>query len=182
MNARYTQRLVQTLPKHLVLAQVQLLQVVTFKRGRRTYAILNRISQLSLDFLILNPDTSIVAAVELDDATHAREDRRQADARKDHALKSAGVPLIRWNAKNLPEAGEHSRRLVDQQHLHTRRRLQTRAPIRLESRPQDRRARAARHRRDECPRSRGRHRQGPGVVGARQHCDHSHLRSTQDEA
>ena len=40
------QRLVQTLPKHLVLAQVQLLQVVNFMRGRRTYAILNRISQL----------------------------------------------------------------------------------------------------------------------------------------
>jgi very-short-patch-repair endonuclease len=97
------QRLVQTLPKHLVLAQVQLLQVLNFKRGRRGYAILNRISQLSLDFLILNPDTSIVAAVELDDSTHAPENRRQADARKDHALKSAGVPLIRWSAKNLPD-------------------------------------------------------------------------------
>jgi len=97
------QRLVQTLPNHIVLAQVQLLQVVNFKRGRRTYAILNRISQLSLDFLILNPDTGIVAAVELDDSTHAPENRRRADARKDHALKSAGVPLIRWNAKNLPD-------------------------------------------------------------------------------
>src|SRR5271167_819386 len=98
------QRLVQSLPNHIVLAQVQLLQVLNFQRGRRTYAIFNRISQLSLDFLILNPDTSIVAAVELDDATHTREDRRQADARKDHALKSAGVPLIRWNAKSLPDS------------------------------------------------------------------------------
>jgi very-short-patch-repair endonuclease len=97
------QRLVQCLPGHIVLAQVQLLQILNFKRGRRTYAILNRISQLSLDFLILNPDTSIVAAVELDDATHTRDNRRQADARKDHALKSAGVPLIRWNAKSLPD-------------------------------------------------------------------------------
>jgi very-short-patch-repair endonuclease len=59
--------------------------------------------QLSIDFLIINPDTSIVAAVELDDSTHASEKRRQADARKDHALKSGGVPLIRWNAKNLPD-------------------------------------------------------------------------------
>jgi very-short-patch-repair endonuclease len=97
------QRLVQTLPNHIVLAQVQLLQVLNFQRGKRTQAILNRFNQLSLDFLILNPDTSIVAAVELDDATHAREASRQADARKDHALKSAGVPLIRWNAKNLPD-------------------------------------------------------------------------------
>jgi very-short-patch-repair endonuclease len=97
------QRLMQTLPNHIVLAQVQLLQVLKFQTGRRTQAILNRISQLSIDFLILNPDTSIVAAVELDDATHTREASRQADARKDHALKSAGVPLIRWNAKNLPD-------------------------------------------------------------------------------
>jgi hypothetical protein len=97
------QRLVQSLPDHIVLAQVQLLQVLNFQRGQRTPAIFNRISQLSLDFLIINPDTSIVAAVELDDATHTRGDRRQADARKGHALKSAGVPLIRWNAKNLPD-------------------------------------------------------------------------------
>jgi very-short-patch-repair endonuclease len=97
------QRLVQSLPNHIVLAQVQLLQVLKFQTGRRTQAILNRFNQLSLDFLILNPDTSIVAAVELDDATHTREASRQADARKDHALKSAGVPLIRWNAKNLPD-------------------------------------------------------------------------------
>ena len=97
------QRLVQTLPNHVVMAQVQLLQVLQFQRGKRTQAILNRFNQLSLDFLILNPDTSIVAAVELDDATHTREASRQADARKDHALKSAGVPLIRWNAKSLPD-------------------------------------------------------------------------------
>ena len=97
------QRLVQSLPNHIVLAQVQLLQVLKFQTGRRTPAILNRFNQLSLDFLILGPDTSIVAAVELDDATHSREASRQADARKDHALKSAGVPLIRWNAKSLPD-------------------------------------------------------------------------------
>jgi very-short-patch-repair endonuclease len=97
------QRLTQSLPNHIVLAQVQVLQVLNFKRGQRTQSLLNRFSQLSLDFLILNLDTSIVAAVELDDATHTRETRRDADARKDHALKSAGVPLIRWNAKNLPD-------------------------------------------------------------------------------
>ncbi len=97
-------RLVEALPNHIVLAQVQLLQLLNFKRGQRTYAIFNRISQLSLDFVILNQDTSLVAAIELDDATHERDDRRRADARKTHALKSAGVPLIRWNAKSLPDA------------------------------------------------------------------------------
>jgi hypothetical protein len=97
------QRLVQSLPDHIVLAQVQLLQVLNFKRGRRTYAVLNRISQLSLDFLILDPDTRPVAAIELDDVTHELGDRRRADANKSHALKSAGIPLIRWSAKHLPD-------------------------------------------------------------------------------
>jgi len=98
------QRLVEALPNHLVLAQVQLLQLLKFKGGRRGYANFNRISQLSLDFVVLMPDTSIVAAIELDDATHERADRRRADARKTHALKSAGISLIRWQAKSLPDA------------------------------------------------------------------------------
>ncbi len=98
------QRLVEALPSHIVLAQVQLLQLLKFKGGKRSYAIFNRISQLSLNFVILKPDTSIMAAIELDDATREREDRRRADVRKTHALKSAGIPLIRWQAKRLPDA------------------------------------------------------------------------------
>jgi hypothetical protein len=98
------QRLVKTLPNHIVLAQVQLLQLLILKRKRRSYEVLNRISRLSLDFVVLNPDTSIVAAIELDDATHERDDRRWADARKSHALRSAGIQLIRWSARNLPDA------------------------------------------------------------------------------
>jgi len=63
----------------------------------------NRISQLSLDFLIARPDTSIIAAVELDDSSHLRSDRQDADARKGHALESAGVPLIRWRVGKIPD-------------------------------------------------------------------------------
>lgn len=75
---------------------MQLLQAVRFKRGTRNQSVLNRISQLSIDFLIVRPDTSIVAAVELDDGSHRRAARRDADARKTHALGAAGIPLIRW--------------------------------------------------------------------------------------
>lgn len=96
-------RLVMALPQHLVLPQVQLLQAVRFKRGGWNAGILNRINRLSVDFLIVRPDTSIVAAVELDDASHDRQDRRAADARKAHALISAGIPLIRWTVRQMPE-------------------------------------------------------------------------------
>lgn len=96
-------RLVESLPEHIVLAQVHLPQVLEFWPGGRTQTLFNHISQLSIDFLIVNADTSIVAAIELDDSTHGRRGRPWADTRKTHALKSAGVPLIRWNARKLPD-------------------------------------------------------------------------------
>jgi hypothetical protein len=97
-------RLVQALPGHIVLAQVQLMQALRFRRGAWSPSVFNRICQLSVDFLVLKPDTSIVAAVELDDRSHERPDRRDADARKEHALWSAGVPLLRWHVSKMPDA------------------------------------------------------------------------------
>jgi very-short-patch-repair endonuclease len=102
-------RLVQALPDQLVFAQVQLLQAVRFKRGARKAAVFNRISQLSLDFVVLAPDTRILAAVELDDASH--DDRQSADARKEHALKSEGIPLIRWLSAIYPTSVRSDLRL-----------------------------------------------------------------------
>lgn len=97
-------RLLQALPGYIVLAQVQLMQALRFRRGTWSPGVFNRICQLSVDFLVLKPDTSIVAAIELDDASHDRPDRRDADARKEHALWSAGVPLLRWDVGKMPEA------------------------------------------------------------------------------
>lgn len=96
-------RLLEALPNHRVLAQVQLLQTVRFKRGSRDASILNRISQLSIDFLVVGPETAIVAAIELNDATHDDAQRRAADARKAHALKSAGIPLLIWSVREMPD-------------------------------------------------------------------------------
>lgn len=96
-------RLVQACPRHSVFCQVQLMQMLRFKRGGWNPGVANRINQLSIDFLIVNPDTSIVAAIELDDRSHQRADRRAADARKAHALKSAGIPLLRWQTRDLPD-------------------------------------------------------------------------------
>lgn len=65
---------------------------------------MNRINRMSADFVICNRDFSIAAVVELDDATHERADRKAADAKKDKALASAGLRIIRWQAKSLPDA------------------------------------------------------------------------------
>ncbi|HWG77057.1 MAG TPA: DUF2726 domain-containing protein [Steroidobacteraceae bacterium] len=94
------QRLTQSLPEHIVLARVHLAQVLEFWPGARTQALFNRISQLSIGFLVLNADSSVVAAIELDDGGRARP---WADARKAHALRSAGVPLIRCGAWSMAD-------------------------------------------------------------------------------
>jgi very-short-patch-repair endonuclease len=96
-------RLIHALPNNIVFAQVQLSRFLEVKRSVPRQTWFNRISQLSADFLVLNLDTSVVAAIELDDASHGRASRRAADARKTHALKSAGVRLIRWHVGDLPD-------------------------------------------------------------------------------
>ena len=96
-------RLVKSLPQYLVFSQVQLSRFIDVERGAPRQSWFNRISQLSADFLILRPDTSVVAVVELDDASHNRLARQDADSRKSHALESAGVRLIRWHVKSLPD-------------------------------------------------------------------------------
>lgn len=99
-------RLRDALPEHIVLAQVQLSRFLGVKKGERAQPWLNRINRLSVDFLILKKDASVVAAIELDDKSHERRDRRAADERKTRALMDAGVLLIRWNVASLPSATE----------------------------------------------------------------------------
>jgi very-short-patch-repair endonuclease len=96
-------RLVQALPNNIILAQVQLSRLLGVKKGNNFQAWSNRINRMSADFVVCNKDSSIVAVIELDDATHEREDRRAADAKKDKALGAAGVQIIRWQAKAIPD-------------------------------------------------------------------------------
>jgi len=100
---RFYRRLQQAFPEYLICPQVQLQQAVRFKKGRWNASIANSFNQLSIDFLVVKSDTTIVAAVELDDASHDRAPRRSADARKTHALSCAGIPLLRWNVRQIPE-------------------------------------------------------------------------------
>jgi hypothetical protein len=48
-------------------------------------------------------DSTIVAAVELDDKSHERADRKTADDKKEKALAAAGITLIRWQVNALPD-------------------------------------------------------------------------------
>ena len=96
------QALVAGLPNQIILVRVQLLQVLNFEGGYQIHAILNRISRLSLDFLILNSDTSIVAAIGVNHGAATFANSKDDEALKFQALRSAGIPLIVWPANCVP--------------------------------------------------------------------------------
>ena len=96
-------RLIQALPEHIILAQVQLSRLLGVKKGNNYQAWTNRINRMSADFVVCHKDSSIVAVIELDDASHQRKDRQAADAKKDKALASSDVRVVRWQAKSIPD-------------------------------------------------------------------------------
>jgi hypothetical protein len=61
----------------------------------------NRISAKHFDYLLCRAsDFRIVAAVELDDNTHRQAHRRKRDEFLEAAVKDAGLPLLRFDAKS----------------------------------------------------------------------------------
>jgi hypothetical protein len=96
-------RLVAALPEHIVLAQVQLSRVLGVKKGFNFNEWNNRINRMSLDFVVCLKDSTVIAAIELDDKTHEKASRAEADAKKERALSAAGVALVRWSVSALPD-------------------------------------------------------------------------------
>jgi hypothetical protein len=96
-------RLVKALPNHIVLAQVQVSRVLGVKKGSRIHEWNNRINRLSYDFVICDKAAAVIAAIELDDKSHESEHRRNTDAKKNKATIDAGLKLVRWQVKSLPD-------------------------------------------------------------------------------
>lgn len=85
-------RLVAALPEHIVLAQVQLSRVLGVQKGFDLNAWNNRINRMSYDFLVCEKDFGVI---ELDDRSHEKASRIEADTKKNQATAAAGIPLIR---------------------------------------------------------------------------------------
>jgi very-short-patch-repair endonuclease len=96
-------RLVRCLPEHIVLAQVQVSRVLGVKKGFNFHEWNNWISRLSYDFVVCTKDARVLAAIELDDSTHESPKRSGTDAKKDKATAAAGIRLLRWHVKSLPD-------------------------------------------------------------------------------
>lgn len=88
-------RLTKTFPEHVVLAQVAFSALITSK-DRPTRETFNR---KVVDFVLCDRAFTVIAAIELDDASH--RGREDTDARRDAILNSAGIQVLRF--KNVPD-------------------------------------------------------------------------------
>ena len=104
-------RLVKALPEHIVLAQVQVSRILGVKKGSSFNEWNNRINRLSYDFVVCSKDSTVLAAVELDDKSHESKRRTTTDEKKNKATADAGLRLIRWNVKALPDESAIRREL-----------------------------------------------------------------------
>ena len=109
-------RLIEAFPEKLVLPQVQLCRFVEVRNVRGRLAVLNRYNRLSADFVICSTDAVVERVVELDDRSHHRTAARSRDAKKNEVLQSAGIPIVRLQARAIPSAGDLRRLVFGEQH------------------------------------------------------------------
>ncbi|MBP2281629.1 hypothetical protein H4W00_002442 [Psychrobacter sp. PL19] len=100
-------KLKNALPEYHIFVQVQLSRIIAAnsdETSERSFWF-NRICRQSVDYVVVAQDaqTSLVA-IELDDWTHSSKSRQKADDKKDKALASAGIPIVRFHAERMPSA------------------------------------------------------------------------------
>jgi very-short-patch-repair endonuclease len=107
-------RITEACPRYVIQAQVGLSRLidVQYRTTNRKFWFY-KIAQKSVDFVICRKDTSVVVAIELDDASHDSDERRKADADKTKALETAGIKLIRWHVKEMPDVLTIRRQLAE---------------------------------------------------------------------
>jgi very-short-patch-repair endonuclease len=116
-EVRFFARLQEALPEHFIFAQVQLSRLVQATDQADQKFWFNRICRMSADYVVVHRDAQrILAVIELDDWTHDRPDRRRADAKKDKAIQSAGLPMVRFDGRNMPEVMHLRRELLKAMH------------------------------------------------------------------
>lgn len=99
-------KLQQALPENIIAVQVQASRVLRVKKGNNFGKWFNKINRLSYDYVICKKDSTPIAVIELDDSSHNEQSRQDADKKKDKATTDAGLKIIRWNIKNVPETTE----------------------------------------------------------------------------
>ncbi|WP_296403564.1 DUF2726 domain-containing protein [Psychrobacter sp.] len=98
-------KLQQAVPEYYIFSQVQLSRIIhpSEEAGQDKHFWLNRICRQSVDYVLVDKDAqTTLLAIELDDWTHESATRVKADEKKDKALASAGIPILRFHAERMP--------------------------------------------------------------------------------
>ena len=84
-----------------VFAKVRVSDIVTVPRGVSGWQTqFNRVQSKHIDFVVCNPSTlRVLAAVELDDSSHRKLERKERDAFVDEVFATAKLPLIHVPAR-----------------------------------------------------------------------------------
>lgn len=86
--------------EHTVFAKVRLVDLVGVRPGAgNRQSHLNRINRKHVDFVLCNRDLAPVVAIELDDSSHEKEDRKDRDEFVDQVLASVAFPIVHIRAK-----------------------------------------------------------------------------------
>jgi very-short-patch-repair endonuclease len=99
-----------------IFPKVRLADLVFLPKGTANrQSHLNRVTAKHVDFVLCEPQKiTPVLVIELDDASHDRQDRQSRDAFVDDALRAAGLPIIRVAARQSYSQSEISK-LIQQQ-------------------------------------------------------------------
>jgi very-short-patch-repair endonuclease len=100
--------------KYFVFPQVHLSSFLDHKiRGQSWQGALNHIQRKSVDYLICDKDyLKPILAIELDGKSHQREDRTRRDREVERIFTEAGLPLLRFDNKEIYNRGAVERKLA----------------------------------------------------------------------
>lgn len=92
--------------RYYVFPQVHLSALLEHKvKGQNWHAAFRHINGKSVDFALCDKATlRPVYAIELDDSTHERYDRRERDTEVERMFAQANLPLVRFHSKYISEA------------------------------------------------------------------------------
>lgn len=98
-----------------IFPQVHLPTIIDNKvKGQNWNAAFRHVSQKSVDFVLCNKRyIEPILAIELDDQTHNRQDRKDRDGEVERILKDAGLPLLRLENHGQFDPQELSKRISE---------------------------------------------------------------------
>ena len=104
-EVRFFRQLKQAVPEFLIFSQVGLSRLIECTDEEDEKFWFNRINRMSVDYVLVDQDAQhVLVAIELDDWSHEHAGRMKADLKKDKALISAGIPMVRFHGEEYVSA------------------------------------------------------------------------------